>query len=79
MKYSIETTETGCIETLEFSDGTVFTKRSKRTDYGCEALDKSFAIQLRMDGFCDEIVEKVDEMFNGFFSLYFLETSELDN
>jgi hypothetical protein len=79
MKYVIETTEYGCIETLEFSDGSKFTRRNERTDCGCKAIDDEFDVQLVKDGFCEEIVEKVDELFSGFFSLHFLEIAELDN
>ena len=79
MKYTIETTEYGCIETLEFSDGSKFTRRNERTYYGCKAIDDEFDVQLVKDGFCEEIVEKIDELFSGFFSLHFLELAELDN
>lgn len=79
MKYTIETTEYGCIETLEFSDGSKFTKRHKRTENGCDAMDKPFRTQLLMDGFCEEIVDLVDENFDSFLPLHFLELVELDN
>ena len=79
MKYSIEETENGCIETLEFSNGEKYTKRSVRTEYGCKGLDKDFSSQLEEVGFCDEIVEKIDEMFDGFLTLNFLDVAGLDN
>jgi len=78
MKYTIESTNYGCIETLEFSDGSKFTKRSKITDTGCAALDKSFHTQLLLDGFCEEILDKVQEEFDGSRVLRFLELNELD-
>ena len=34
MKYAIEITDDGCVETLEFPNGDKFVKRSKRTSYG---------------------------------------------
>lgn len=77
MKYVIESTENGCIETLEFADGSKFTKRSERTSYGCKSLDKDFTSQLEDYGFCAEIVEKVTDMFDGFGSLDFLGLTEL--
>lgn len=78
MKYTIETTENGCVETLEFTDGSKFVKRSERTENGCKGLDRDFATQLELDGFCEEIVEKVNELFDGFMSLEFLGLAELD-
>lgn len=78
MKYIIETTENGCIETLEFSDGSKFTKRTTRTECGCRREDDDFAEQLERDGFCEEIIDKVGDAFDGFGSLHFLEIAELD-
>ena len=79
MKYVIEATENGCVETLEFSNGEKFTKRTERTEYGCKSLDKDFAEQLDDAGFCEEIVEKAWDMFDGFGNLNFLEIAELEN
>lgn len=79
MKYTIETTENGCIETLEFLNGEKYTRRSERTEYGCRCLDKDLSDQLEESGFCEEIVEKIYDMFDGFASLKFLEVSELDS
>ena len=78
MKYIIESTDYGCIETLEFSDGSKFTKRHTKTECGCSAIDKPFRTQLLMDGFCEEIVDLVDEHFDSFIPLHFLEITELD-
>ena len=78
MKYVIETTENGCIETLEFSDGSKFARRNERTDCGCKALDDDFAEQLEENGFCEEILDKVYDLFDGFIALEFLELAELD-
>ena len=79
MKYTIETTEYGCIETLEFLNGEKYTKRSERTEYGCQCLDEDLSYQLEESGFCEEIIEKIYDMFDGFASLNFLEVSELDS
>ena len=78
MKYTIETTETGCIETLEFSDGSKFEKRTERTDCGCTSLDDEFSEQLEENGFCEEILDKVYDLFDGFIALEFLGIAELD-
>lgn len=78
LKYTIETTENGCIETLEFSDGSKFTKRSTRTEHGCQSEDDGFAEQLERDGFCEEIIDKVWDSFDEFGSLNFLEIAEFE-
>ena len=80
MRYVIETTETGCVETLEFSDGSKFTKRSERTaSGGCKLIDEPFAMQLKKDGICEEIIDIVTDTFDGFGNLHFLQLAELDN
>ena len=45
MKYCIETTDNGCIETLEISDKK-FKRESIRTEYGCTSSDPDFSEQL---------------------------------
>lgn len=77
MKYCIETTDNGCIETLEISDEEKFQRESIRIKGGCQALGKSLADQLADAGYCEEIVEKVDEMYDGFEDLDFLQLAEL--
>ncbi len=78
MKYTIEATKNGCIETLEFRDGSKFTKQSERTSYGCRALDAEFCVQLAKDGFCEEIIERAEELFDGCLSLDFMHIAELE-
>ena len=39
MKYCIEITDNGCIETLEMSKNRNFRKNQQKTEYGCESLD----------------------------------------
>ena len=46
MKYAIEITDDGCVETLEFPNGEKFTKRSKRTNFGCQSIDDDFSEQM---------------------------------
>ena len=77
MKYCIETTDNGCIETLEISDEEKFQRESRRIKGGCRVLEKSFADQLADAGYCEEIVEKVDEMYDEFKGLDFLQLEEL--
>ena len=79
MKYNIESTENGCIETLEFSNSEKYTKRTERTDSGCKSLDPEFTAQLKAAGFCEEVIEGVEETFENFIDLNFLNLAALDN
>ena len=40
MKYTIETTEDGCVEVLELHDGSKYTKRHVKTAYGSQCENK---------------------------------------
>lgn len=75
MKYTIETTEKGCIETLEVK-GKIFTKETYRTYYGCSSNDVNFAEQLEECGYDDEILDRVNDLYDGFAALEFLELAE---
>ena len=79
MKYCIETTGTGCIETLEISKNEKFQRRTIRTDYGCKSLDPGFSDQLEEAGYCERIVENVYDLYDGFGSSDFLDLAELIN
>ena len=79
MKYTIETTETGCLETIELHDGSKYTKRSERTKYGARSIDDELSDQMEADGICGEIVEKVYDLFDGFGALDFMKIAEMDN
>ena len=76
MKYSIETTETGCIERLEIT-GKKLELETIRTDFGSRGLGKCFADQLEEMGFDDETVEKVDDTFDSFMALNFIQLQEM--
>lgn len=78
MKYAIETTETGCVETITFNDGSTFTKRHTRTDFGSKAEDDEFCEQMERDGICEEILDQVYDLFDGFFASNFMSIAELD-
>lgn len=76
MKYSIETTEKGCIERLEIA-GKKLELETIRTDFGSRRLGKCFTDQLEEMGFDDETVEKVDDTFNSFMTLHFIQLQEM--
>ena len=79
MKYTIEITDEGCLETLEFPNGDKFTKRSKRISCGSQGIDNDFSDQLEDAGYPEEILDAVYNMFNGFSSLDFIELDDLVN
>lgn len=77
MKYTIETTETGCKETLSFTDsvyGEVTLERNHVTkNYGeSSCTDKSFAEAMREMDICEELVEQVDDCLDQFFPHEFM-------
>lgn len=46
MKYEIETTENGCIETITLNDGSRYSKRHTRSDLGLKTKDEDFSEQM---------------------------------
>ena len=79
MKYTIEITDEGCLETLEFPNGDKFTKRSKRISHGSQGIDNDFSDQLEDAGYPEEILDAVYNMFDGFCSLDVLGLDDLVN
>lgn len=67
MKYSVEMTESGVIETLEV-EGILYKKewtREENSLFSCKQQD--FSIQMINDGNEDELLlEKIEEVFDGF-------------
>ena len=77
MKYTVETTETGCVETLELDDGKKYKKRSTRTSTGVKHDDDDFYYQLSGDGITDDdILDSVNDLLDGFFAIDFIEMAE---
>lgn len=77
MKYSIETTDYGCIEPLEISNGEKYQKRTQRIKGGCRSLDDDFSDQMEKAGIDEEIIEKAYEVYDDFGALDFMELAEL--
>ena len=79
MKYSIETTKNGCIETIELNNGNVYKKRNEKIFGGCKALDNAFNKQMEADGINNEdFLEKIDDLIDGFLPLDFMSLSEME-
>lgn len=76
---NLETKDNGCIETLEMSENQKFQRETKRTEYGCTTSDPDFSEQLEEAGYCDEIVEKVYDLYDGCETLDFIQLAELIN
>lgn len=78
MKYIIETTEEGCVETIELDNGKKYVKRHIRTSCGDKSEDDDFYEQMESDGISnEEFLDNVYETFDGFFALDFMELSEM--
>lgn len=54
MKYSVETTKNGYVETLEVN-GKEYKKTWCESGYGEKSSDKDFCEQLEQDGFDNEV------------------------
>lgn len=78
MKYVIETTEMGCVETITFNDGSTFSKRHTKTGVGLKPEDDEFYEQMKRDGICEEILDQAYDLFDGFFVSDFMSIAELD-
>lgn len=79
MKYTIESTENGCIETIELYDGSKYTKRHIKTSFGFTCEDLDFWEQMENDGICEEdFLDKVYNTFDGFSAINFMDVEALD-
>lgn len=78
MKYTIESIADGCAETIEFKSGEKFVAKTQKTDFGCKGVTPCLADQLEEAGFCEEIVEKVGELYDGIAAYDFMELTGLD-
>ena len=61
MKYSVETTKNGYVETLEVN-GKEYKKTWCESGYGEKSSDKDFCEQLEQDGFDNEVF--LDEVYD---------------
>ena len=77
MKYTIETTKDGAMKTLEMSNGEIYTSEVKKTFFGCETQNV-LSKQLEEAGYCEELVEGVDDLFDGFLTSDFIDLSDLE-
>lgn len=79
MKYTIKSTENGCLETIELQDGRKYTKKHTRTSFGSRCEDKEFWEQMQDNGIRDdEMLDKVYETFDGFVASSFMDIAELE-
>lgn len=77
MKYTIETTEEGCVETITLN-GRHYSKRHTKTWHGSETKDKDFCEQMEKDGVCEEILSKVYDLFDSFLASDFMDMPDYD-
>lgn len=78
MKYTIESTETGCVETIELKDGKTYTRKHTKMIWGSECKDGDFADMMAQDGVCDEMLDKVYDTFDSFLASNFMDIAELE-
>ena len=81
MKYEIETTENGCIETITLSDDRQYIKRHTKTGVGfAREEDSEFSTQMGKDGFCEEFLNDVYDLFdNKSIACDFIYIADLEN
>ena len=64
-QYCCESLRNICVETIELSDGSIYQKTHIKTDSGSICKEKSFDMQMWIDGICSEIREIVSDVFDG--------------
>ena len=78
MKYTMESTKTGCVETIELQDGRKYTKKHTRTLFGSRCEDKEFWEQMQDNGIRDdEFLDKVYDTFDDFSASHFMDIAEI--
>ena len=76
MKYTIETTDTGCIETLETNNGT-FSVEWKEMGFGqWQSQGETLVDQMEAAGFDDSALDVVDELYDGNYELDFIQLAK---
>ena len=77
MKYTIETTDTGCIETLETNNGT-FSTEWKKIGFGqWQSQGETLVDQMEAAGFDDSALDVVDDLYDGNYELDFMRLVKL--
>lgn len=72
MKYTIETTDTGCIETLETNNGT-FSTEWKEIGFGqYQSQGETLVDQMEAAGFDDAALDIAYELHDGSYELDFM-------
>ena len=77
MRYIIETTEDGCVETLEMNDGQKFSDRWVKSFGKYETTGPSLEMQLEDAGYDDEVLEKAQDIFDGLSACDFIDLADL--
>lgn len=78
MKYTIETTEEGCIETITLH-GKQYQKEHSKTGVGFyREEDEPFYEQMEKDGICEEVLNEVCDLFDeGNMAVDFMSLTEM--
>lgn len=77
MKYTIETTDTGCIETLETNNGT-FSTEWKKIGFGqYQSQGETLVDQMEAAGFDDAALDVAYDLYNENWELDFMRLAKL--
>lgn len=76
MKYTIETTDTGCIETLETNNGT-FSVEWKKVGFGQYlSQGETLVDQMEAAGFDDAALDMVFDLYDGNYEVDFIQLAK---
>ena len=79
MRYVIESTEDGCMETITFDDGKTYSKSHIRTVSGSQCGEDQFYEQMEKDHVCEELLDKIYDLFDStFFVLDFMGIADME-
>lgn len=80
MRYTIETTEKGCKETLLIQDTILgeieLVREHERTNTGCRCVDNEFHESLEKYGYSEEVLNSIYNCFDSFFAMDFIRLAE---
>lgn len=76
MKYTIETTDTGYIETLETNNGT-FSVEWKEVGFGQYPKGETLVDQMEAAGFDDATLDAAYDLYDGNYELDFMRLAKL--
>lgn len=77
MKYTIESTSFGCIETIELDNGKRYFRCTEKRGNKYIEQDGEFSEQMKNDGVDEESISAVYDLYDGFGAMEFIKLAEL--